>query len=1317
MKLYPAILSLWALLLAPAPASAAPPNTLPLERTVSLHAGEIAMARLTASAPQGTKVHFEGRPADTHYPLGSVQEFVVQPLPTSLVAVQPAAADGEYHLQFSGNAPLTVQSLEVTVQKPEWLKDAAQPSLHAADVSALPHRWLNAQGKYLQSTGGTVVLQMTPTWIAALKGGRGGLFDAYVALRMTADKDTLTTYFMIQPPGTDADNASWERSHWKLEQQLVIGTPPDNGWAAPVSRWDDGKTHFLAFTWKQFRENDANYLYTSYFVDGRPWNARVNLLGDQMVAPDPKAVWLGSLGGQPAGYDPSPPAPMDVRHFLVYKDALSPRGLLALEQQLDAGTGPAVTVDAAKEVPVTDSPLPERVVNGNFELGTFGWGGRFEDTIAGHPAHSWHGEPGTWIGVDQIWNAHGGEAGSAALTFALPGHAGKPISSDAFVLPPNQRFRLSCHALAEPPGAKVTLELKRHGAGEPTAATLEAAPGRTWQAFSQTVTTLPGENDWYSLVVTASGPDGSRVSLDGVSVAGLAVPPGQSRPAEVAVYVPDTPDGIVSDAAPIPLDIRVVQTAGARRNPMTYRVRVHDFFGHVFYDQTRQPLVSRSLLFMDASAVEQTPWLVPASAHGLCRVRVDISGPWGSSVAECPLTIVDHGLGSRLADPDSFWGSEWFPSDQANAVARRLGLRWIKMMNVGTGYGWWKTVEPQPGQWRWGTTPQEAAQENGLHDYGDHTDFVERLQALRNEGVLPMMTLVGAPDWANTEPPELGVHASFPKDRAAWDKAVRTIVGHYKGLVPAYEIWNEPGWWDNNLHLQKTKTYQDYAELVQTAITAIRETDPKALIVYQTYFNKMTDGDKALQRQILRQVDVWSTHNYFNDLPPDEDGTEQAFADTQAEAKASGNPHLQVWNTEGGVRAGGWHPFRSPDTLPFPRPAPFESRRRGAQFAKAAILMQAHGYAKWFYYISGGPVGGRDDPAPDDYSAWNEWGSYGTPTVAGGMSAVYAGLLHGAHYVRTIEKNARVRFFVFQTPQGVLTFYWGKNFGKANGEMSIPLAFHPSALDMMGNTLTLSQTAGHWNLPLTNLIYILRTPTVADAEKLVHAITLRSLPGNDFDVVLATPFQEKFAYAQTLAQEQWYQVDLSRQANRGFADDAAGDGKGGWTDEGPDNDLRFMPTGLLTLYGVPFRVIDPLQNNGNSCLVLRAGPGPGTRTNRPEFPHAITIPVGRKTNAFYFLVGIGWGVGTDAATLTVHYADGQAASIPLRNGINVLNWHDAPLPNADDHKFVPARKDRFLYAVQWINPRPTIPIQSLDFTSANATPIPILLSVTGHGVK
>jgi len=63
-------------------------------------------------------------------------------------------------------------------------------------------------------------------------------------------------------------------------------------------------------------------------------------------------------------------------------------------------------------------------------------------------------------------------------------------------------------------------------------------------------------------------------------------------------------------------------------------------------------------------------------------------------------------------------------------------------------------------------------------------------------------------------------------------------------------------------------------------------------------------------------------------------------------------------------------------------------------------------------------------------------------------------------------------------------------------------------------------------------------------------------------------------------------LDLSKAANMGFADEIAGDGKGGWTDQGSLNDLReFTLRGLNKLQYVDFYIIDPEENDGKSCIV------------------------------------------------------------------------------------------------------------------------------------
>ena len=87
-------------------------------------------------------------------------------------------------------------------------------------------------------------------------------------------------------------------------------------------------------------------------------------------------------------------------------------------------------------------------------------------------------------------------------------------------------------------------------------------------------------------------------------------------------------------------------------------------------------------------------------------------------------------------------------------------------------------------------------------------------------------------------------------------------------------------------------------------------------------------------------------------------------------------------------------------------------------------------------------------------------------------------------------------------------------------------------------------------------------------------------------------------------------IDISKAANRDLADDAAGDGRGGWTDEGPQRDMRNMPRGdhLAGRRALPH----PARPEGGH---RRPGkPPPGS-----DIVKEATIPVGRKIEALYIL--------------------------------------------------------------------------------------------------
>ena len=130
-------------------------------------------------------------------------------------------------------------------------------------------------------------------------------------------------------------------------------------------------------------------------------------------------------------------------------------------------------------------------------------------------------------------------------------------------------------------------------------------------------------------------------------------------------------------------------------------------------------------------------------------------------------------------------------------------------------------------------------------------------------------------------------------------------------------------------------------------------------------------------------------------------------------------------------------------------------------------------------------------------------------------------------------------------------------------------------------------------------------------------------------------------------------VDLSRAANMGFSDETADDGKGGWTDQGPENDLCCIPPGEREFGGIGFRILDPAKNGGKSCIVLSALPS-------RRFPESRPIEFARpETHEYlYLLHGAAWTppFQKEVGRIRVEYDGAEESVFPVLNGIDVGNW-------------------------------------------------------------
>lgn len=147
-------------------------------------------------------------------------------------------------------------------------------------------------------------------------------------------------------------------------------------------------------------------------------------------------------------------------------------------------------------------------------------------------------------------------------------------------------------------------------------------------------------------------------------------------------------------------------------------------------------------------------------------------------------------------------------------------------------------------------------------------------------------------------------------------------------------------------------------------------------------------------------------------------------------------------------------------------------------------------------------------------------------------------------------------------------------------------------------------------------------------------------------------------------------ISIREAANRGFRDHVAGDGKGGWTDQGPDNDLATMRPGVINASGVAFEVIDPAANGGRSALVLGrasqqvasdAGEAAREATDvvRTDSSAMVAVSGGPEYQYLYLLHAAANAPKTSGVvigTLKARYTDGTETLHKIENKTDVGNW-------------------------------------------------------------
>jgi len=211
------------------------------------------------------------------------------------------------------------------------------------------------------------------------------------------------------------------------------------------------------------------------------------------------------------------------------------------------------------------------------------------------------------------------------------------------------------------------------------------------------------------------------------------------------------------------------------------------------------------------------------------------------------------------------------------------------------------------------------------------------------------------------------------------------------------------------------------------------------------------------------------------------------------------------------------------------------------------------------------------------------------------------------------------------------------------------------------------------------------------------------------------PFLPSYAAPGEASSEKIFFIDFSSLCTMGFADEVPGDGKGGWSDEGPFNDMRNFPIGNQRFFGVPFKIIDPKTGNGRTVITLYS-----PRTT-PGMPKNALIPVNKDNlRVLYFLHAAAWGSPGNIGDYTIRYNDGSEEKIYIMIPDNNNNWWNGH-NSKEISKPVSVRVTntstgkpawRYVRILEWENKKRDVPVKEVLFSSAGGNQVPILIAVT-----
>ena len=657
---------------------------------------------------------------------------------------------------------------------------------------------------------------------------------------------------------------------------------------------------------------------------------------------------------------------------------------------------------------------------------------------------------------------------------------------------------------------------------------------------------------------------------------------------------------------------------------------------------------------------------------------------------------------SAPPDANSFFGNHLnaYYNDDFLDQAARLGQSWARNHNL-LQATWWPRVQAEPGAFNFSGDAQIAA--------------------LKKRQIPVLGQFFGTPYWATAgEPlapqkPGAYPYPAVPQFDLLREYVAQTVA-HYKEEISVWEVGNEP-----DVSKFWAGSPEEFAAYSQTAIAAARAADPKSTLLVGGFTAPAWRWhDAAARAGALKGADAISFHWGCPLIAPEENlrQLQATIAHFDGLARETVGRKLPLWSTEGGTPDTTWlRGLDNPQLPPANVRTPMNWRAGAIATVQGTAVMQSQGVVKHFIYFQN-PIA----PGAESYANGSMLDANNAPRPKLMARVAMESELGGTPFFEKVQLPA-ARFWanVYGTKgqSGSTVLWWAGENAQLKANVNWPAKITRAA-DLMGNDinavapLEITEEPAYLHLDATpeQTIAALKSAkltVVRDATPLpVAATTTAATPK-------LSPLPDYVAAREAPAQV--FTVDLRAKANVGLADEKTGDGKGGWTDEGPFNDLRDLKPGKQTLAGVPFEIIDPAKNDGRAVITLR-----GSATTPRHIVRADGIDLkGRKARVLYFLQSAAWSGNGQIGRYVAHYADGKSVEIPIKSGANTGNWwsgyvagEESRLVAVEVQSTATGQKAwRYLRVWEWSNPRPDVPIERLDFVSDETAQSPILLAITG----